>query len=244
MITTVIRKFLRMFGYDIIKKSEASNIPHDGGALMDYVAEAQEMGMDINDYLEQNQQWPAALPLLQQVVFPYISEHSVVCEVGSGTGRHARHLQAKLTAGQLYLVDRSQQLTHFLQEYFQATSHVHARAGNGWSLPFEDEIQFDTIFANGVFITQKLNILSLYIYEFHRALKVKGYCIFNYIDPMTPNGWKHFTEQSQNFHTCFTYHSSEIVDKLLLKEGFKIIDHMQGVHNTYVICQKCQEDLR
>jgi hypothetical protein len=60
---------------------------------------ANKSGMDINDWLEGRLGWKSALPVLDQVLFPYLSQKSVVCEIGPGSGRQSRHIATKIGEG-------------------------------------------------------------------------------------------------------------------------------------------------
>src|SRR5437763_13890095 len=79
-----------------------------------YVEQARKAGLDVNDWQEQVLGWVPAVPQLERVVFPHLRPDSVVVELGPGTGRFSRHLAARLTQGELRLVDPSPYVVRIL----------------------------------------------------------------------------------------------------------------------------------
>jgi ubiquinone/menaquinone biosynthesis C-methylase UbiE len=203
-----------------------------------YVAEADKIGMDVNDWLEKILGWAVALPVLEQTVFPYIQNESVVCELGAGLGRHARHIAPRLSNGALYLVDHSSWTVAFLQKYFQSNHRVSVHLCNGHSLPFQSDSWVDLIFSNGTFIELKLGLFYLYSREFFRILKPGGYCVFDYIDPTTMEGYKYLESTSAKYIGTYTYHAPEVVDKIFISAGFEIIKRNNIGKSTYLITRK------
>lgn len=203
-----------------------------------YLKEANKIGMDVNDWIEQKLGWPEALPILKKVAFPYYRDDSIVCELGVGTGRWARHILTKLANGYLYLVDHSPWIVNFLREYFQSNSKVSVYLNDGHSLPFPNDSWIDFVFSDGTFIELNLSFFYLYAQEFFRVLKPSGYCVFDYIDITTPEGWKFFKTQSKQACNRFTYHTPEAVDKVFSGAGLKIIKRHQIGKSMYLVVRK------
>src|SRR5262245_54718903 len=72
-----------------------------------YYAAAQELGKDLNEYLEEDLAWGDCYHLLEPTTFPYLRPDAVVLELGAGSGRWSRHIVERLPAGTLFLVDNS-----------------------------------------------------------------------------------------------------------------------------------------
>lgn len=234
-IRRVVNTVLSPFGVEVRKASKENF----GEGYPNYLKEAQKEGMDVNDWIEQKMGWSKTLPVLDQVVFPYLRDDSVVCELGIGTGRWSRHLAKKLAKGELHLVDHSPWLVDFCEKYFQSKPQVRIYLNDGCSLPFPKTSWIDVIFSNGTFIYLKLSFFYLYSLEFFRVLKLGVHVIFNYIDPVTAEGW-HFLQADSN--RWFTYHSCEVVDKVLSSVGFRIVTHQQIGKSTYVVARKPLEN--
>jgi hypothetical protein len=111
---------------------------------------------------------------------------------------------ARLTKGELYLVDHSPWIVDFVRGYFRSNPRVHILLNDSRSLPLACS-QVDLIFSQGTFIELKLGLFYLYSLEFCRVLKPGGYCVLDYIDITTGGGWEYLKAQSRQYGDCFTY---------------------------------------
>ncbi|WP_435184091.1 hypothetical protein ACRYJJ_04340 [Cylindrospermopsis raciborskii G7] len=84
----------------------------DADGYAEYVKQAQNMGMDVNDYLTTVLGWPCPLSMLKSVLFPYINPSSNIIEIGQGTGRASRHIANYLSSGKLLLVEQTPNLSN------------------------------------------------------------------------------------------------------------------------------------
>ena len=232
-LKNIINHILSIFGYEINKKNlkAAEGYPS-------YLEQANKVGMDVNDWIEQNLGWGAALPMLEQTVFPYLKEDSVICELGVGTGRWSRHLAKKIPRGELHLVDHSRWLVRFLEKYFSQTPNVHVHLCNSISLPFSKDSWIDFIFSEGTFIELKLGYFLLYAQEFFRVLKPGGHCIISYNDICTAEGWGHFHLETQKHFLGYTYHTQETIDRLYRSIGFEIGQRYKTDWHTLLVLKK------
>lgn len=242
-LKVVLQKSLASFGYEIRKIDAVPNsynkIAASGRGFPYRLKEAQKAGVDVNEWQEQKLGWLAALPILQQTTFPYLKENSIVCELGPGTGRSARHFLKNPRVKELYLVDDSIWIVNFLQEYFSENQKVRIHLNTGYSLPFFEDSQIDLIFSSGCFISFKLGLFYCYSLEFFRVLKPGGYCIFDYIDIELPEGWEHLkTYGSDSGGNCYTYHTGKVIDKIFLSSGFEIVQRYQIGKTVYVVFRK------
>ena len=230
-----MNQILEPFGFEVRRIKELPDVKAEGFPA--YVKKATNAGMDVNDWIEQNLGWEDVLLILQRTVFPYLGENSTVCELGVGTGRSARHIVARLTKGELYLVDHSPWIVDFVRGYFHSNPRVHVLLNDGHSLPLERS-QVDLIFSQGTFIELKLGLFYLYSLEFYRVLKPGGYCVLDYIDITTEGGWEYLRAQSRQYGDCFTYHMPETVDRVFSSAGFEIVKRHHMGKSTYLTVRK------
>jgi SAM-dependent methyltransferase len=203
-----------------------------------YVTRARQLGMDVNDYEEQELGWAPALPLLERVVFPHVRDDAVVVDVGPGTGRQARHLVPRLRRGELHLVDHSPWIVSFLRDYFAGEPTVSVHQNNGHDLPGVADDSVDLVFCGGTIIALKLGVVDLYAREFFRVLKWSGCAVFDYIDPTTLEGWQHLRAQTPYMRTIYAYHSGSAIERVFTEAGFTIGERHQDGKSTYLCVRK------
>jgi len=177
-MSSVFKKLIRCgfnyLGYEITRKSEAD--PRFEG-FDRYLFESTKAGMDVNDWIEERLgRGGPAMPLLKKVVFPYLKQTSCVCEIGPGTGRHARHILPLIEKGELHLFDHSSWIINHLTSYFSDWKNVYVYESDGASIKLPSA-SVELCFSNGTFIELKLGIIMLYAEEFCRILKKDGYLI-------------------------------------------------------------------
>jgi ubiquinone/menaquinone biosynthesis C-methylase UbiE len=229
---------LAPFGYELM-----STILTEGPeGFHEYLRASKKSGMDVNDWEEQELAWKPALPILEQVVFPYLGSNSIACELGPGTGRFSRHIVRAIPEGQLHLVDHSPWMVNFLRKYFQSDERVLVHLGDGSSLPFTRDSWIDVVFSNGTLIALKLGVIYLYARDFFRVLRPGGRAIFDYIDPTTPEGWAHLESQRKHFADVYTYHAPTVIDRVLASAGFEAVERCQLGKSTYVIATKARSE--
>lgn len=203
-----------------------------------YLQAASAAGMDVNDYEEQRLGWRLPVPTLDDVVFPYLTPSSKVCEIGPGTGRWSRHLADRLPEGELHLVDPSPWIVRFLRGYFGAASNVHARLNDGQSLPFAESGWLDMIFSANTLVELKLGVIHLYALEFARTLKPGGYAVVDYVDPTTDEGWSHLISQGPAMAPVYTFHTPQIIDRVFAHAGLQVRRRYQVGKSTFVVAQR------
>lgn len=201
-----------------------------------YLAEAREAGMDVNDWEEEKLGWLKPLPILEQVLFPYLRPDSRVCEIGPGTGRWSRHIADRVPRGEVHLVDHSPWMVSFLRRYFAARPHVQAHLGTGFVLPFQRDSWLDVVFATGTFVALKLGVIYQYAHDFQRVLTPGGHVVLDYIDPTSAEGWQHL--ESRVLADVYTFHAPEVLDRVFASAGFALVKRQQVHKSTYVVYQK------
>jgi SAM-dependent methyltransferase len=203
-----------------------------------YLRRATERGMDLNDWLESECGWESAEELLgQAALFPRLPEDARLLEIGSGTGRHARHLATLIPQGRLICVDHSPWCRRFLGDYFRNRPQVEVGPMDGWRLPAGDA-ELDLVFSNGTFIELKLGTIHRFALEISRTLKVGGRAVFDYLDIEREEAWRFLRESAPEFDNCFTYHRGATIDKVFGDLGFDAVARHQVGKNTYVAFRK------
>ena len=225
---------LRPFGFEV-RDRVLSERPE---GFPGYVAAAQRLGLDVNDYEESHLGWYPARAILQATTFRYLAPESVVCELGPGTGRFSRFLATRLESGQLHLVDHSPWMVRFLEAYFRDRQQVRVHLGDGHSLPLAGNAWMDLVFVAGTMIALKLGDIHLYALEFARVLKPGGVVVFDYIDPTTAEGWAHLHTDGHRLPDVYTYHAPQVIDRVLAEAGFDGFERQQLGKSTYFTARR------
>lgn len=231
------------FGYDIRKKKYDiySFSTHKAEGFPEWLKKADEAGMDVNDYI--NSKMGSPVPTLEMFVFPYLKglKDPVFCEIGIGTGRWSRDIASELNnygKWKLYIVDHSAWIINFLVNYFEREKNIFPLLNDGITLPVNESSSVDIVFSNGTFIEFNLQKIFSYCREFKRVLKKNGYAIFNYIDVDSEVGYNHLKTQADKVNSCFTYHSTSVIDKIFNEAGFELIERKVLGNSTYVVFRK------
>ena len=228
----IAKRVLLSFGYDI-KRTDSKAEGYPG-----YLRQANKTGVDVNDWIEANLGWGAELPVLEETVFPYLREDSVVCELGVGTGRWSRHLAKRIPAGELHLVDHSKWLCTFLAKYFSEKPNIYVHLCNSVSLHFSKNSWIDLVFSEGTFIELNLVYFLLYGQDFFRVLKPGGHCIISYNDISSAEQWERFYLNAKQRRLGMTYHAEETIDKLFRSIGFEIAQRYKLDWHTLLVLKK------
>ncbi len=207
-----------------------------------YVEEAKKLNIDINDYLDNNLGWVKPLPILEEVVFPYLNKISnpKILELGPGTGRWTRHIlnfAKQKDCNEYLLVDHSEWMINFLKSYFKDENIIKFFRNDGKSLP-DRKNEFDLIFSQGLFIMLKPALLYLYSLEFSKILKPGGFLIFDYFNCENNEGWEYFIKESEKGNLWYTYYPDDFVNKIFESAGFKFEKRFTYGKAKYVVYKK------
>ena len=212
----------------------------DPACTLGWIAEAQEDGMAVNDFIEKDHRKPA-LTELEKLVLPRISPASIVCELGPGTGVYTRYINEYITAGEFHVVDSDANAIDFLGRHLPKNPRTRLYLNSGTALPLESEGRVDLAFCASMFTGGNLSYFFRYVQEFSRVLKAGGYLVFDYFDISTEAGWDVLTKNMARKQPIFayTYHSTETVDKIVDLLGFKVVDRYPTVRGSvFVTAQK------
>jgi|GEM_PF-5879618 len=207
---------------------------------LQWLQEAKQAGMEINDFIEKDQLKPALLEL-EKLVFPHISATSRICELGPGSGCYTRYLNNKITQGELHIVDIDAFAIEFLKSYLPKNPAAHYHLNSGTSLPFERDAWLDLGFCTSMFTGVNLSYFYRYLQEFSRVLKPGGYFVFDHFDISTAAGWNVLIENMAKESPVFAYnyHSTETIDKIVSLLGFKIVNRYPTIRGSvFITAQK------
>jgi ubiquinone/menaquinone biosynthesis C-methylase UbiE len=236
VLKSAIRQAFGLAGLEVIRKQAAADPIRERTAdpkcesFDNYLERATEAGMDVNDWLESVLKWGPALSILEIVVFPHLKPNDTVCEIGAGTGRHARHILPKLNEGRVIVCDHSPWVRDFLKSYFAGQDRLTVAECTDHRVSIPDA-SVDIVFSNGVFIELKLGSVFAFAKEFARIVKPNGRVIFDYNDPSTLEGWQ-FLKREWLPHT-FTYHCTPTIARVMEHFGFAVEGSHQSDISTY-----------
>ena len=232
MLNSAIKRAFALAGLEVRRKS-VTDARCEG--FDKYLERATEAGMDVKDWIESSLKWGPALPILELTLFPHLKPSDTVCEIGAGTGRHARHILPKLDEGRLIVCDHSAWVRDFLSSYFAGQDRLIVVECSGHRVSVPDS-SVDIVFSNGVFIELKLGSVFAFAKEFSRIVKTNGFVIFDYIDPSTSEGWQFLTREWLPY-TC-TYHCASTIARVMEHFGFALERSHQSDLSTYATFRK------
>ncbi|MBK8983403.1 MAG: class I SAM-dependent methyltransferase [Ignavibacteria bacterium] len=221
----LLKNLFKFLGYDLVRRERnlktISKKKSEG--FPEWLEKSRVAGMDVNDYINSKMGSPAQT--LERIFTPYLSgiKSPVVIEIGTGTGRWSKDIAQFLKRSdnwKLYLVDHSQWIITFLKQYFKNETNIIPLLNNGMNLPKIDKESVDIIFSTGTFIEFSLQQIYSFCRDFDKVVKRSGYVIFNFIDPDSSDGWEHLKNESFRIESCFSYHTSSTLDKVLKDFGF------------------------
>lgn len=240
MIGKIINKVINPFGFKIERTVE-SNSPSDADGYAEYLKQATNMGMDVNDYLTTVLGWTCPLSTLKSVLFPYINPSSNIIEIGQGTGRASRHLANYLSSGNLLLADVSEWFTNFSVQYFHDYGNVIVKKINNKLLPNFDNCVPNVLFAEGVFTYLLCQYIYIYIDQFKRVSAPDSIVCFGYKSYTCPEGLKTLFRVCEAGTIHNTFYSDDLIKLICEKcdyEIVKIIEQTPNLSNSYVIARK------
>jgi SAM-dependent methyltransferase len=166
-----------------------------------------------------------------------------VLEVGPGTGRFTNKILELLNPSKYYVIETSKPWRKYLMKKFGSnpTTQFFAPIPTGHDFSSIESNSIDLLHGHGVFVY--LNHVTMYSYllESIRVIAPGGYLYLEYfsIEKCT-------SEILDNWHKSIhwfpIFQSDEIVDRLLLKSGFVIMDEWNEMfgesHTRNVLFQK------
>ncbi|MBK8550269.1 MAG: class I SAM-dependent methyltransferase [Ignavibacteria bacterium] len=239
----LINSVLGKFGYQLQRKNRNAKInTSNADGYPGYAEAAKKLNMDVNDYEDNTLGWVKSLPVLKEVFFPYLAtiQNPGILELGPGTGRWTRHIlnEAKsLNFREYILADHSQWMIDFLTSYFRDEPNFTFIKNNGSNLS-DVKNNVDIIFAQGVFVALKPAYHYLYSHEFYRILNDGGYCIIDYFNCDSPEGWDYFVNESKKLNLWYTYFTHDFINKTFETAGFTFVKRFTYGKANFVVFRK------
>lgn len=168
------------------------------------------------------------LTVMEEFVYPYVKEGSIIGEIGSGGGRVSSRLATK--AGKLVCFDISTKMLEVAKSRirleFPELDSTFVPLDNA---EFPDEFlnesgYFDFVCVFDVFPHVDLHTQWQYYQEIFKSLKNNGYALIHTANLETEKGWNRFQQQKEFSSKGFYFMVSSMTRLLLDKAGFKIID--------------------
>lgn len=185
------------------------------------------------------------LEIIREFILPYLSEDSVVAEIGVGGGRIAKEVmghgvrelhcfdvaKAMLSRAEGVLRQHTAAATTALSFHLLGTN-------NDQRLRAEDVGEagfFDFIYSFDVFPHVELHVIHGYLREMRRTLKPGGRACFSTSDITAPGGWTRFYAQAHGTVGGFVWTSPESVLFLVSKAGLHVVKvGARREDNTYL----------
>jgi len=214
IVTKTSNILLSPLGLELCSKAA---LEHSQG-FSNYLREAAAIGMDVNDWLDMKYETTATLPFLEREILAHLSEQSVICEIGPGTGRQSRHIAPRVK--RLYLADIDPWSVAFLNTYFAKMPHVTAHRTSNCRLQFISDATCDAVLAFTVFSTLSLGEIYRYLEEFARILRPGGLVGIDYNDPDLEGAIDYIKSHPKDTYSI--YHTANTIDRLFNLCSFSV----------------------
>jgi SAM-dependent methyltransferase len=178
-------------------------------------------GRDPNDIGDEMWQGSAA-PAAKSRYLPFIHPHSVVLELGPGTGRYTRHVIGRCR--KMILVDSSALACQWLGEYLRGKGSFEIHHIEKPAFPQISSRTVDFAFAHGVFEHLDLDDTLWFIEEFSRLLLPGSHAVFNFNNIMSPGGIQHLLRHRGEPGTTnpFRFYHPETMQALVETAGLVV----------------------
>jgi SAM-dependent methyltransferase len=184
-----------------------------------WIAEAKASGLDPNDVGDR--EWRGnALENARRHLFPRIGAHSVVLELGPGSGRYTRHVLPRCR--EMILVDSSALVCDWLDEYLRGKGRFQIHQINRPLFAQVADRSVDFGFANGVFEHIDPDEIDFFLQEFYRVLKPGAALWFNFDNFMSPGGLRWFRDEEvpAGGRRIFRFYHPEFLERMGEMRGF------------------------
>ena len=158
--------------------------------------------------------------IVEEYIHPYITNDSVVAEIGVGGGRIASMVAGKVK--ELYALDISKEMLRTARIALAQYPNVRYHLLHNPVLPDSLVGRCDFIYSFDVFVHLDLHTMWKYFVQIHGALQVGGRAFIHTTNLMAPGGWEHFSNQDE-FSVMGQYPiSPEIIGILAEHSGLSI----------------------
>jgi SAM-dependent methyltransferase len=159
--------------------------------------------------------------IVEQYIYPYVTQKSIVGEIGSGGGRIASRVVHR--CGQLYCFDISKEMLAKVELALSDCKNVQYVLLNDCQFGAELDGKFDFVYAFDVFLHLDLHNIWKYFCGIARLLKPGGKTFVHTANLKAPGGWERFASQDSYAVEGHYFLCPEMIGILAEHSGFKIV---------------------
>ena len=166
--------------------------------------------------------------VITQYILPYVCERSVVGDIGCGGGRIAAKIANSVRL--LHNFDISQGMLDACRSKLKNFANTEFHLLDPQQQRFEDKFSgcFDFLYAFDVFQHCDLHVIFSYFKEIRKMLKQDGRAFVSTANLLSKEGFGRFSKQSKFTVGGFYFITPEIVMKLLVEAGLRIVKRSDG----------------
>ncbi len=159
--------------------------------------------------------------VVDEYIFPYVTESSTVAEIGVGGGRIAAKVARKCRRLQCYDISPNmlQRAKEHLSEHSNVSFQLLERAG----LPPEVTSSFDFVYSFDVFVHLDVHTMWKYFRDFGRVLKPGGHVFVHTTNLRAPGGWERFSGQDRFTVEGHYFITPDVVSLLAERAGLTAV---------------------
>lgn len=159
--------------------------------------------------------------IIEEFIYPFITQKSIIAEIGVGGGRIALETAARVK--ELFCFDVSSQMLKKAKTALIEHSNIKYTLLNESQLPLHFQDKFDFVYAFDVFVHLDIHNIWKYFKEIKRVLKKGGKAFIHTTNLKAPGGWNKFSKQDRYNVITQYFISPEIVQIFAEHSGLKII---------------------
>lgn len=159
--------------------------------------------------------------IISDYIYPYVTDQSLVAEIGVGGGRVARRVAKNVK--ELWCFDISSEMLGKAEQALRGQSNVKLCLLDEPKLPSELAGTLDFVYSFDTFVHLDLHMMWNYFKEIDRVLKGGGKAFLHTSNLKAPGGWDSFSRQESYSVIRHFFISPEVIDILSERAGFEII---------------------
>jgi SAM-dependent methyltransferase len=159
--------------------------------------------------------------IVEEYIYPYIDQNSVVAEIGVGGGRIAAKVADR--CGALQCFDISPNMMERAKTHLAGRHNVNFTLLQKPELPSEATGTLDFVYSFDVFVHLDVHTMWRYFREFERVLKKNGHAFVHTANLRAPGGWERFSKQERFAVEGHYFITPDTVEVLAERAGLKIV---------------------
>ena len=159
--------------------------------------------------------------IVADYIYPYISEESIVAEIGSGGGRIASRVAGRTR--ELYCFDIAAEMLKRAKAALRSHSNVHYILLDQPKFPDRFAGKFDFLYSFDVFVHLDLHTIWKYFNEIRTVLREGGKAFVHTTNLKAPKGWEWFSSQDTYSVGGGYFVCPEIIDVLAQHSNLRIV---------------------